>query len=223
MMKCETGPFVRWCGVLLLAIVASGVVQLAVTLQNGVAPAAAQPAQRDLMETIRAEARFSTLVRVVETAGLVDMLKAPGPYTFFAPTNDAFNKLAPGALDTLLKDPEALRRVVLSHLSPGYVTAAQAVQVPTLTDARGAPISVGADGASVSMNNARVTQPDLLADNGVIHVLDTVWVAAAANPRTLPTAGAAEDQSLSYTLIGTLLLACGLFLLRRRAAAAHTG
>jgi len=218
-VKVRSGALVRVCRGVLLAVVVAGGLQVVATMLGGVPAVAAQPAQRDLLDTIRGDARFSTLARAVEVAGLSDTLKAPGPYTFFAPTNDAFNKLAPGTVDGLLKDPENLRRVLLSHVSPGYVTAAQAVQVPTLPDTQGRAITVGANGATVTMNGARVTEPDLRASNGVIHVIDTVWVNAGASPRALPTAGEAAGSTPLVALTGVLLLASGLLVFRGRARA----
>jgi uncharacterized surface protein with fasciclin (FAS1) repeats len=203
----------------LLSVLAIGALQLVVLLTATSMTATAQTAPVDLMETIRAEARFSTLVRAVEAAGLVETLKSPGPYTFFAPTNDAFNKLAPGTLDALLKDRETLRRVLTSHISAGSVTAAQAVQIPTLPDVNGNPIQVSPQGASVYMNESRVTQADLRASNGVIHVVDTVWTKTALNPQALPVAGEAEDRAsrdtLTFAGLGLLLLAAGLVVTRR--------
>jgi uncharacterized surface protein with fasciclin (FAS1) repeats len=208
----------RWFRVL-LPVMAMATLQLVVLLSIGATPVGAQPAPQDLMETIRADERFSSLVRAVEAAGLTDTLKTTGPYTFFAPTNDAFNKLAPGTLDALLKDPEMLRHVLASHLSSQVVTAAQAVQIPSLPDINGDPIRVNASGTSVQMNGSRVTQQDLRASNGVIHVVDTVWTATTLNPRALPTAGDADSRAntdaLMFAAIGAFLMFGGVLATRR--------
>ena len=195
-------------------LLAVGAMLLALTLPIGLPSAAAQPAQRDLVETLRADPRFSTLARAIEAANLVETLKGPGPYTLFAPTNEAFSKLPNGALDTLLRNPEDLRRILTYHVAPGIVTSAQAIQVPSVANIQGEPIKVIVNNGTVQMNNATVIEKDLLASNGIIHVVDAVWLNAALGPNALPTAGVAESPFLVALLAGMALLAAGLVVRR---------
>ncbi|KAK2712781.1 transforming growth factor-beta-induced protein ig-h3-like [Artemia franciscana] len=119
--------------------------------------------------------RFTTLVTAVQQAGLVDTLSADGPYTLFAPTNDAFAALPPGALDGLLKDRAALSSVLLGHVVPGTVFA---VGVPTAgavqTAQPGKQIHLQKSSGGVTVNGANVIQADIPATNGVIHVINRV-------------------------------------------------
>ena len=202
----------------LVALLVAGVALLCPSFVNP-ATVAAQPVQRDIMETLRADPRFSTLVRAVEAAGLADTLKAPGPYTLYAPTDEAFRKLGTGTVDSLLQDQEALRRLLRTHIAPGYVTAAQAVQVPSVPNVLGEPIIVSTADSSVYMNDGRVIEPDLRASNGVIQVVDMVWTKEALNPRALPTAGEAETGGPFVALIGAVLIAAGLAVSHFRARA----
>ncbi|MDJ0951519.1 MAG: fasciclin domain-containing protein [Alphaproteobacteria bacterium] len=130
-----------------------------------------------MVDTAVAAGSFTTLVAAVKAAGLVDTLKAPGPYTVFAPTDAAFAKLPPGTVEGLLK-PEnkaQLVAVLTYHVVPAKVTAAQVSgrksQVATV---QGQTISVDGTGGGVRVNEARVIQADVPASNGVIHAVDTV-------------------------------------------------
>ncbi len=139
--------------------------------------ASAPKASADIVDTAVAAGSFTTLVAAVKAAGLVDTLKAPGPYTVFAPTDAAFAKLPPGTVEGLLK-PEnkaQLVAVLTYHVVPAKVTAAQVSgrksQVATV---QGQTISVDGTGGGVRVNEARVIQADVPASNGVIHAVDTV-------------------------------------------------
>ncbi|MCB9513585.1 MAG: fasciclin domain-containing protein [Candidatus Latescibacteria bacterium] len=133
---------------------------------------AATPAS--ILETAQA-AGFSTLATAVEAAGLTDVLAGEGPFTVFAPTDEAFAKLPEGALDKLLADPEALREVLLYHVVPGKVTAAQVVKLKSAETASGKSLAISAkDGVTVA--GAKVTATDVMASNGVIHVIDSVML-----------------------------------------------
>ena len=137
------------------------------------APAAAQAAG-DIVEVAQANGSFQTLLAAAGAAGLVETLKGPGPFTVFAPTDAAFRKLPAGAVDALLADPERLRAVLLYHVLPGRVTAAQVTGMTSANTVNGAAVRVRAQGGSVMINNATVAQADVAASNGVIHVIDTV-------------------------------------------------
>jgi uncharacterized surface protein with fasciclin (FAS1) repeats len=127
----------------------------------------------DIVDTAASAGQFKTLVKAVQAAGLVDTLKGDGPFTVFAPTDAAFAKLPSGTLEALLKDRQKLTQVLTYHVVPGKVTAAQ-VKPGEVKTVQGQPLRVRADGGAVMVNNARVTTTDIMASNGVIHVIDTV-------------------------------------------------
>ena len=117
---------------------------------------------------------FSTLLSAVQAAGLVETLSGGGPYTVFAPTNAAFAKVPADQLNALLNDPEQLKAVLLYHVVPGKVMAADVVNLTTADTVNGAAINIAASGGTVTINDATVTQTDIEASNGVIHVIDSV-------------------------------------------------
>jgi uncharacterized surface protein with fasciclin (FAS1) repeats len=117
--------------------------------------------------------QFSTLVTAVKTAGLVETLSGKGPFTVFAPTNDAFAKLPAGTLDGLLKDPAKLRAILTYHVLPSAVKAAD-VKTGSAKTANGASMAVKAEGGKVMVDNAQVITADVMASNGVIHAIDSV-------------------------------------------------
>ena len=127
----------------------------------------------DIVDTAVSAGQFKTLVKAVQAAGLVETLKGDGPFTVFAPTDAAFAKLPAGALESLLNDKQKLTQVLTYHVVPGKVTAAQ-VKPGDVKTVQGQPLSVRADRGVVMVNNARVTKTDIMASNGVIHVIDTV-------------------------------------------------
>ncbi|WP_420597192.1 fasciclin domain-containing protein [Deinococcus sp.] len=117
---------------------------------------------------------FSTLLSAVQAAGLVETLSGGGPYTVFAPTNAAFAKVPADQLNALLNDPAQLKAVLLYHVVPGKVMAADVVNLTTADTVNGAAINIAVDGSTVKINDATVTQTDIEASNGVIHVIDSV-------------------------------------------------
>lgn len=138
-----------------------------------VAPVQAQ-AQKDIVETAVAAGSFKTLATALGAAGLVETLKGKGPFTVFAPTDEAFAKLPAGTIDKLLADKEQLKQILLYHVVAGEVTAAQASKLTSAKTVQGSEITIHAMGKGVMINNANVTKADIKATNGVIHVLDTV-------------------------------------------------
>ncbi|HEY9876083.1 MAG TPA: fasciclin domain-containing protein [Candidatus Obscuribacterales bacterium] len=116
---------------------------------------------------------FKTLVAAVQAAGLVDTLKSPGPFTVFAPTDEAFAQLPPGTIHTLLQNIPQLARILTYHVVPGKLMAADIAKLNSLTSVEGSAIRVDtSDGFEVK--NATVLAPDIEADNGVIHVINRV-------------------------------------------------
>jgi len=142
--------------------------------------AAASPARaqqsKDLVDTAVAAGSFTTLAKALAAADLVTTLKGPGPFTVFAPTDDAFAKLPAGTLENLLK-PEnkaMLRRVLTYHVVPGKVMAADVVKVSSAKTVSGQAVPISVSGGTVKVDKARVVKTDIVASNGVIHVIDTV-------------------------------------------------
>ena len=126
----------------------------------------------DIVDTAVSAGSFKTLVAAVQAAGLVETLKGPGPFTVFAPTDEAFAKIPKDQLDALLKDKPALAKVLTYHVVPGKVLAAN-VSAGKVKTVQGSELTVTTtDG--VKVDNANVGKTDILADNGVIHVIDSV-------------------------------------------------
>src|ERR1044072_4013091 len=134
-------------------------------------------ATNDLVDTAVAAGQFKTLAAALEAAGLIDALKGNGPFTVFAPTDEAFAKLPAGTVETLLKpeNKEKLKAILLYHVVPGNVTADQVTKLngQSVKTLQGSSIKVKTS-HGVRVDNAKVTQTDIKASNGVIHVIDTV-------------------------------------------------
>jgi uncharacterized surface protein with fasciclin (FAS1) repeats len=126
-----------------------------------------------IVDVAASNSQFSTLVTAVKTAGLVETLSGKGPFTVFAPTNEAFAKLPAGTLDGLLKDPAKLRSILTYHVLPGAVKAAE-VKSGMAKTANGASLSLKAEGGKVMVDSAQVIAADVMASNGVIHAIDSV-------------------------------------------------
>jgi transforming growth factor-beta-induced protein len=130
----------------------------------------------DIVDTAVSAGQFNTLVAAVKAAGLVETLKSPGPFTVFAPTDAAFQKLPAGTVDKLLANPAKLAEVLKYHVVPGKVMAAQVLGMngQNVKTVEGADVKIHVKGSSVKVNNADVIKTDVDTDNGVIHVIDTV-------------------------------------------------
>lgn len=147
---------------------------LAVAASFAAAPASAQMLEKDIVDVAVEAGSFSTLAAALEAAGLVDVLKGEGPFTVFAPTDEAFAKLPAGTVEALLADKEALTAILTYHVVAGKVMAADVVNLSEATTVNGAPIKIMVHDGSVMINNANVIAADVAASNGVIHVIDTV-------------------------------------------------
>jgi uncharacterized surface protein with fasciclin (FAS1) repeats len=131
---------------------------------------------KDIVDTAVAAGQFKTLAAALKAAGLVDTLKGAGPFTVFAPTDEAFAKLPKGTLEELLK-PEnkaKLTAILTYHVVPGKVMAADVVKVKEAKTVQGGAVTVNAMGGKVMIDGANVVKTDIAASNGVIHVIDTV-------------------------------------------------
>ncbi len=148
---------------------------LAVASALVAAPASAQMAmQKDIVDTAVEAGSFTTLAAALQAAGLVETLKGEGPFTVFAPTDAAFEKLPAGTVESLLANPEQLAAILTYHVVPGKVMAAQVVNISEATTVNGAKINVRVVDGKVMINDATVTTADVGASNGVIHIIDTV-------------------------------------------------
>jgi len=141
-------------------------------------PAHSANHEKDIVDTAVKAGSFNTLVAAVTAADLVDTLKSEGPFTVFAPTDEAFAKLPEGTVENLLKpeNKEKLQAVLLYHVVPGKVTAAEVVKVTSAKTANDMELAVMVDGNVVKVNEAQVVQTDIMTSNGVIHVIDTVLI-----------------------------------------------
>lgn len=167
------------------------------------APAAAPvAAEKDIVDTAVGAGSFNTLVALVKAAGLVDALKADGPFTVFAPTDEAFAKLPQAQVDALLADPKgALTQILLYHVVPGKVMAADVKDGAQAATLQGEPITFSVMDGKVMANAANVVAADVAATNGVIHVIDSVILppsvaaAAAAAPAATEAMPAATEAA----------------------------
>jgi len=135
---------------------------------------------KDIVDTAVTAGSFTTLAKALEAAGLVETLKGAGPFTVFAPTDEAFAKLPAGTLDTLLK-PEnraKLTRILTYHVVPGRVMAADVVKLHSATAVSGDTIAIATHGGGVTVDNAHLVKTDIVATNGVINVIDAVILPA---------------------------------------------
>ena len=127
----------------------------------------------DIVDIAVSNDNFKTLVAAVQAANLVDVLKSEGPFTVFAPTDEAFAKLPEGTITTLVQNPPQLARILTYHVVAGKLTKADLEKVDSVTSVEGSPIAIDcSDGFEVK--NATVIMNDIEADNGIIHVIDNV-------------------------------------------------
>jgi uncharacterized surface protein with fasciclin (FAS1) repeats len=131
---------------------------------------------KDIVDTAVAAGSFKTLAAALQAAGLVDTLKSKGPFTVFAPTDDAFAKLPPGTVEDLLKpeNKEKLVSILTYHVVPGKVLASQVTKMNSAKTVNGESLAIKVEGGAVMVDNAKVTKTDILCSNGVIHVIDSV-------------------------------------------------
>jgi uncharacterized surface protein with fasciclin (FAS1) repeats len=132
---------------------------------------------KNIVDTAAAAGNFTTLLAGIKAAGLTATLTGKGPFTVFAPTDEAFKKLPPGALEALLKDTAKLKAVLSYHVVAGHV-AAKDVKSGEVMTVQGSPLTAAVSSSGVRVNGAQVKQADIAATNGVIHVIDAVIMPA---------------------------------------------
>ena len=136
-------------------------------------------ASGDLVATATAAGKFTTLTMLLKRAGLVSALKQPGPYTVFAPTDAAFKKVPKKTLKALLANKAKLKAVLLYHVVSGKVTAADVVKLHSAKTLNGKTVRIHVANSTVFVNNAKVVKADVMATNGVIHVVNRVLIPPA--------------------------------------------
>jgi uncharacterized surface protein with fasciclin (FAS1) repeats len=134
-----------------------------------------------IIKTAVANGSLKTLVTAIKAAGLVETLSRPGPFTVFAPNDEAFARLPKGAVEDLLKDIPKLRRLLAYHVAPGKALAADVMKLSSAKTVHGQKVTITSDNG-IKVNGARVIKTDIAFDNGVIHVIDTVLTLSTVKP-----------------------------------------
>jgi transforming growth factor-beta-induced protein len=170
-----------------------------------------EPMAMDIVDTASADGRFTTLLAAADAAGLVDALKAEGPLTVFAPTDEAFASLPEGTLDELLKpeSKQALTDILLYHVVDGKVMAADVAALTSATTLLGKDVAVKTDMGNVYINDAQVILTDIETSNGVIHVIDSVLLPPAEEEASMGAMGTIVDVAAADGRFQTLLAAAG--------------
>jgi transforming growth factor-beta-induced protein len=133
------------------------------------------PVLGDIVEIIAGDGRYTTLATAIDAAGLAGTLKGEGPFTLFAPIDSAFAKMLPGTAESLLQEVPTLKNILLYHIVPGKLMAADLARIPSVATLLGAPLPIMAmPGGKVMIGDATVVIADMPAKNGVIHVIDKV-------------------------------------------------
>jgi uncharacterized surface protein with fasciclin (FAS1) repeats len=141
---------------------------------QGYSPSAAAESKADIIETAVAADSFTTLAKAIQAAGLTETLKGSGPFTVFAPTDAAFAKLPEGTLKSLLADKTKLTAILTYHVVPGQVTSQDVAKLSSVKTVNGAELSIAVKNGAGQIDQAAITQADINASNGVIHVIDQV-------------------------------------------------
>jgi len=128
----------------------------------------------DIVETAVSNGNFETLAAALKAAGLVEALQGDGPFTVFAPTDEAFAKLPEGTLDALLKDIPKLKSILLYHVVSGEVPSQEAAKLDSAGTLQGSEVTIQASAGGVKVDQANVVQTDIRCSNGIIHVIDEV-------------------------------------------------
>jgi uncharacterized surface protein with fasciclin (FAS1) repeats len=138
----------------------------------------AASAKKDIVDTAVAAGSFQTLAKALDAAGLVDTLKGKGPFTVFAPTDEAFAKLPAGTLEELLRpeNKDKLVAILTYHVVPGEVLASQVTKLKSAKTINGQSLAITSENGAVMVDNAKVVKTDILCSNGVIHVIDSVML-----------------------------------------------
>ncbi len=155
---------------------ATGLAMSALLALPLLASASHHEAKTDIVDTAVAAGQFKTLAAALQAAGLVETLKGKGPFTVFAPTDEAFAKLPPGTVESLLKpeNKQKLSDILTYHVVSGNIKAAKVVTLKSAKTVNGQSVMISADKGTVKVDGATVTKTDIAASNGTIHVIDSV-------------------------------------------------
>jgi uncharacterized surface protein with fasciclin (FAS1) repeats len=134
---------------------------------------------KTIIDTAISASKFTTLLAALKAASLTDTLRTPGPYTIFAPTDEAFKRLAPGTVEALLKDIRRLKTVLTYHIVSGML-AAKDIKSGAVKTVEGMSLVATVKGSEISVNGAKVVQADIGASNGIIHAIDAVIMSKTA-------------------------------------------
>ena len=194
-------PFVL---LVVAAVVASAIGAFAASRST----ASSSGGDQNIVQTAIAAGQFNTLASLVVKAGLADTLANGGPYTVFAPTDAAFAKVPKATLDALAKNPAQLRSVLLYHVVSGRVPAADVVNLRSVKTLEGRSLPIKVAGKNVFVGSAKVTTPDVMASNGIIHVIDSVLIPKAPKPaKNIVQTAVAAGQ---FKTLAALLTKAGL-------------
>ena len=162
----------------LLLVALAGCAKDAPEATDTTAAVAKAQAAPNIVTVAASAGQFNTLVAALRAADLVETLQGPGPFTVFAPTDQAFAKLPPGTLDSLLlpENTAKLTEILTYHVVPGKVMAEDVVKLSSANTVEGQPVTISATDSGVRVNDANVISTDVMASNGVIHVIDTVLI-----------------------------------------------
>jgi len=194
----------------IISLVAVLAVAAAAVGGTGPASAGTRASKVDIVQTAVAAGQFTTLASLLQQAGLVDTLATGGPFTVFAPTDAAFAKVPKATLDALAADPAKLKAVLLYHVVPGRVTAADVVKLTSAKTAEGRSLAIKVVNGSVFVDAAQVTTPDVGATNGVIHVIDSVLIPQEATATASKTIVQTAVAAGSFKTLASLLKKAGL-------------
>jgi uncharacterized surface protein with fasciclin (FAS1) repeats len=194
----------------LALLVVAALAAAAIGASASASTASKSEGDKNIVQTALAAGQFTTLASLLTKAGLVDTLSTGGPFTVFAPTDAAFAKVPKATLDALAENPAQLKSVLLYHVVPGTVTAADVVKLSSAKTLEGRSLAIKVVDGSVFVDEAKVTTPDVMASNGVIHVIDSVLIpkaAPAASAKNIVQTAIAAGQ---FKTLASLLTTAGL-------------
>jgi transforming growth factor-beta-induced protein len=205
-----------------LIVWACAVVLIASTLFPLTSVVQAQDGAADIVDTAVSAGNFNTLVAAVQAAGLVETLKGEGPFTVFAPTDEAFAAIPKETLDALLADPSGdLTQILLYHVVPGKVMAADVTDGLEATTVQGSKVKFTVADGKVMINDATIVTTDIETSNGVIHVIDAVILPpSGGEPEVLPVTGGSLPYGANLLAVLAILVGLGVttYFTRRRFA-----
>ncbi len=191
-------------------LVVAALAAAAIGVSASASTASRSEGDTNIVQTALAAGQFNTLASLLTKAGLVDTLSNGGPFTVFAPTDAAFAKVPKATLDALAENPAQLKSVLLYHVVPGRATAADVVKLTSVKTLDGRPVAIKVVDGSVYVDQAKVTTPDVMASNGVIHVIDSVLIPKAAPAMPVKNIVQTAVAAGQFKTLASLLTKAGL-------------